>query len=188
MQCAVCFLSLLPLIGGWRTYGTLPTGLPSFTEYVGKFCFDFKRHPPGTVFMTCVGFTSMPDVSLSGFTPCLNDSRTHSCAMDLPQPIGPPTIFGPRQKPQAVKSSPPEASPTDSGSAPDSGWASEASAAQHSKEGPSHEAADSNKDEDVQETSAKDEARHQAGSSSSAWTTTVEGQFPCEGMPSTGSV
>ena len=25
--------------------------------------------------MTCVGFTSMPDVSLSGFTPCLNDSR-----------------------------------------------------------------------------------------------------------------
>ena len=87
-----------------------------------------------------------------------------------------------------MKSSPPEASPTDSGSAPDSGWASEASAAQHSKEGPSHEAADSNKDEDVQETSAKDEARHQAGSSSSAWTTTVEGQFPCEGMPSTGSV
>lgn len=47
MRCAILLLSVGQL-SAWRTYGTLPAGLHSFTEYVGKFCFDFKKHRPGT--------------------------------------------------------------------------------------------------------------------------------------------
>eukprot|EP00913_Durusdinium_trenchii_P022883 g21485.t1 len=39
---------ILPFSTAWRTSGTLPN-LDSFIEYVGKFCFDFKKHAPGMV-------------------------------------------------------------------------------------------------------------------------------------------
>ncbi|CAJ1404022.1 unnamed protein product [Effrenium voratum] len=45
MRCVI-FLWLLRHAAGWRTFGVLPN-LGSFTEYVGKFCFDFKKVPPG---------------------------------------------------------------------------------------------------------------------------------------------
>ncbi|CAK9016575.1 unnamed protein product [Durusdinium trenchii] len=46
MRCAVLLLCILPFSTAWRTSGTLPN-LDSFIEYVGKFCFDFKKHAPG---------------------------------------------------------------------------------------------------------------------------------------------